>query len=107
MQLRFSPEELTLLAEILFQEGRKLRSQDSLPAKRELYAELEDKILAGNLRLGGDELEELSVLLVARKNQLSSEIARADQAAVPPDLQRQRKLLERILERVNEACVMF
>jgi hypothetical protein len=95
MQFHLEPDELKLLANVLLE-------QDPLP-----YQELLNKVLAHDLRLDADELEQAADLLAGKKRSLKDEIDRQPSTALRVDLQRQLALLERVLERVNEACVMF
>ena len=95
MQFHLEPDELNLLANVLLE-------QDPRP-----YQELMNKVLARDLRLDAGELEQAADLLAGKKRSLKDEIARQPNAALKMDLQRRLALLERVLERVNEACVMF
>jgi len=95
MQFHLETDELNLLANVLSE-------QDPGP-----YNELLNKILARDLRLDGSELEQAADLLAGKKRSLKDEIARQPDAPLKLELQRQLALLERVLERVNEACVMF
>ena len=95
MQFHLEPDERKLLADILLEQevGR--------------YNELLNKVLDRDLRFDVDELEQAAVLLADKKRSLNEEIARQPNGPMKQDLQRQLALLERVLERVNEACVMF
>ncbi len=95
MQFHLETDERNLLANVLLE-------QDPRP-----YQELLNKVLAQDLRLDGGELEQAAELLTGKKRTLKDEIARQPDAALKIDLLRQLALLERVLERVNEACVMF
>jgi len=95
MQFHLEPNELKLLANILLE-------QDPRP-----YQELLNKVLAHDLRLDADELEQAADLLAGKKLSLKDEIDRQPDATLRVDLQQKLALLERVLERVNEACVMF
>jgi hypothetical protein len=95
MQFHLEPNELKLLANVLLE-------QDPRP-----YQELLNKVLAHDLRLDADELEQAADLLAAKKLSLKDEIDRQPDAALKVDLQQKLAVLERVLERVNEACVMF
>jgi hypothetical protein len=66
-----------------------------------------NKILARDLRLDGDELQQAADLLAAKKLRLKDEIARQPDASLKLNLEQQLALLHRVLERVNEACIMF
>ena len=78
-----------------------------LPWRTGKYHELLNKVLDRDLRFDVDELEQAAVLLADKKRTLNEEIARQPNAPLKPELQRQLALLERVQERVNEACVMF
>jgi len=95
MQFHLETDELNLFANVLLE-------QDPRP-----YKELLNKVLARDLRLDGSELEQAADLLAGKKRSLKDEIARQPDAPLKLELQRQLALLERVLERVNEACVMF
>ena len=95
MQFHLETDELNLLANVLLEQDPRQ------------YNELVNKVLARDLRLDGSELEQAGELLAAKKRSLKDEIDRQPDAALKMDLQRQLALLERVLERVNEACVMF
>ncbi|MGA7559999.1 MAG: hypothetical protein WCF61_00790 [Terriglobales bacterium] len=95
MQFHLETDELNFLANVLLE-------QDPRP-----YKELLDKVMARDLRLDSGELEQAGELLAAKKRSLHAEIDRQTNAAVKTQLERELALLERVLERVNEACVMF
>lgn len=95
MQFHLETDELNLLANVLLE-------QDPRP-----YKELLDKVMARDLRLDSGELEQAGELLAGKKHSLQTEIARQPNAALKTELERKLALLQRVLERVNEACVMF
>jgi hypothetical protein len=95
MQFHLEKDELNLLANVLLE-------QDPRP-----YQELLNKILARDFRLDAGELEQAAELLAGKKRSLHDEIVRQPNTALKMDLERRLALLERVLERVNEACVMF
>ena len=95
MQFHLGPDERKLLADVfLEQEVGK-------------YNELLNKVLDRDWRFDAGELEQTADLLVGKKRRLKDEIAQQANAVLKAELQRQLALLERVLERVNEACVMF
>ncbi len=95
MQFHLEKDELKLLADLLLeQDGRQ-------------YGELLNRVLDRDLRFDSGELEQTADLLAGKKRSLKDEIARQPNAALKMELQQQLALLERVLERVNEACVMF
>ncbi len=69
--------------------------------------DLLDKVLARDLRLDSDELEQVADLLGEQKPDLNDEIARLQTSALRPKLERKLGLVERVLERVNEARAML
>ena len=95
MQLHLEKDELNLLADVLL-------AQKSPQCKGIL-----DKVMARDLRFDCDELEQTADMLAERKRRLNDEIAQQPNASLKADLHRQLALLERVLERVNEDCVMF
>ncbi len=95
MQFHLETDELKLLANVLLE-------QDPRP-----YQDLLNKVMARDLRLDADELEQAAALLAGKKRSLQDEIVRQADATLKTELQRRLALLERVLERVNEACVMF
>jgi hypothetical protein len=95
MQFHLETDELNLLANVLLEQG---------PGQ---YNELLDKVLAHDLRFDSGELEQTADLLAGKKRSLKDEIARQPNAALKAELQQKLALLERVLERVNECCVMF
>jgi hypothetical protein len=95
MQFHLETDELNLFTNVLLE-------QDPRP-----YKELLNKVLARDLRLDAGELEQAADLLAGKKRSLRDEIARQPDGPLKMDLQLQLVLLERVLERVNEACVMF
>ena len=101
MQLHLETNELNLLANILME-----RTGSATPGKV-VYNDLLEMVLAHDLRFDSDELEELSALLGAEKRRLKDEISREPGASTKADLLTKLALLERVQERVDEACVMF
>ena len=95
MQFHLETDELNLLVNVLAEQD---------PRR---YNELLNKVLAHDLRFDSGELEQSADLLAGKKRSLKDEIARQPDATLKMALQRQLELLERVLERVNEACVMF
>ena len=95
MQFHLETDELRLLADVLLGQGGRQ------------YSELLNKVAARDLRFDAGELEQTADLLAGKKRSLKDEIALEPNAALKTELQEQLALLERVLERVNEACVMF
>ena len=95
MQFHLETDELNLLANVLLEQ--ELRQ----------YKELLHKVMVRDLRFDAGELEQTAELLAGKKRSLKDEIAQQPNAALKMELQRQLALLEQVLERVNEACVMF
>lgn len=95
MQFHLEPDELNLLANVLLEED--LRT----------YDEILNKVMAHDLRFDAAELEDTAEVLTRKKNTLHVEISRQTDPAQKAQLDRRLALLNRVLERVNEACVMF
>jgi len=95
MQFHLEPLELKLLANVLLEQDPRQ------------YNELLNKVMARDLRFDGGELEQTAELLAGKKRSLQDAIARQPNAAQKTELEGQLALLERVQERVNEACVMF
>jgi len=95
MQFHLEPEELRLLANVLLEQDPRQ------------YNELLTRVLAHDLRFDSGELEQTADLLAGKKRSLQDDIARQPNAAPKTELQLELALLERVLERVKEACVMF
>ena len=95
MQFHLEAAELKLLANVLL-------AQDSPQC-----AELLNKVMAHDLRFDAIELEQTAELLADRKRTLKEEITGQQDAARKSELERELALLNRALEKVNEACVMF
>jgi hypothetical protein len=95
MQFHLETDELNLLANVLLEQGPQRNN------------ELLEKVLARDLRFDSGELEQTADLLAGKKSSLKDEIARQPNAALKMELQQKLALLERVLERVNECCVMF
>ena len=95
MQFLLEATETKLLANILLE-------QDS-----EQCFGLFSKVMSGDLRFDADELEFTAHLLAAKKEALKDEIARQQNVRGTAELEKKLALLERVKERVEEACVMF
>ena len=95
MQLHLEIDELNLLANLLIQR--------SSPQNEKLL----EMVLTRNLRFDSDELEALADLLAAERRTLKDEIAGVADAIRKGKLAGTLTVLERVLERVDEACVMI
>ena len=117
MQLHLETDELNLVADILMERIGKAtghavpsgggQSDQSIRPGPQSYDGLLDKILARDLRLDTDELDQMGELLDTQRCKLTEQIARGGNAARQTELQRRLRLLDHILERINETCVMF
>lgn len=117
MQLQLNTDELNLLADTILERVGAISARkrstpgaqanaDTEPGGR-CYDDLLNKILMGDLRLDADELEQVADLLGDRKLYLTHEIARLPNSVFLLDLDHKLRLVERILERVNEARAMI
>ena len=113
MQLHLEADELNLLANVLLERvGPRSTEQGSPGPDRSVqqgpgfFDDLLDKVLARDLRLDADELEAVVDLLTKEKLKLTRGGALLKDAAPPAESQRKLRLLERVLEKVDEACAM-
>jgi hypothetical protein len=95
MQLHLEADELNLLANIL------MKNTDAA------HDALLNMVLARNLRFDSEELEQLADLVAAEKRDLTDQIALEPDRLRKGALQTTLALLERVLEHVDEACVMI
>jgi hypothetical protein len=95
MQFHLDADELKFLADILLEQ------------KSRQCGELLNKVLRHDLRLDCTEFEQAAELLAGKMRSLQTTLAQQPEGSVKADLQKQLALLERVLEKVNEACVMF
>jgi hypothetical protein len=80
-------------------------NEDTQAARR--YDHLLDKVLARDLRLDSDELDQVTDLLGEQKSDLKDEIAPLQNSTLRLKLQQKLRLVERILERIDEARAML
>jgi len=73
----------------------------------EPFESLLQMVLARDLRFDSDELDALSDLLAAERATLKADIAKECDGVSKGRMLSSLELLERVQERVNEACVMF
>jgi len=117
MQLHLETDELDLLANVLMQRIGEMAAQAVAAGPVKLviglapdprrYDDLLDKVLARDVKFDSDELECVADLLTSQTHNLRDEIARQPSAALKTELQKKLAVLERVLERVDEACVMI
>jgi hypothetical protein len=117
MQLHLETDELDLLANVLMQRIGELAAQAALDGPPATviglapdpmrYDNLLDKVLARDLKFDSDELEYVADLLTSQKHSLQSEVACQTSVPLKAETQRKLALLERVLEHVEEACIMI
>ncbi len=117
MQLHLNADELNLLADTLLERVGAMSAQRPSAASVQgnadvgqdarCYDGLLDKVLGRDLRLDSDELEQVADLLGAQKRDLKDQITRLQDSTLHLILQSKLGLLERILQRVEEACAML
>ncbi len=117
MQFLLEIEELNLLADLLFERLSPTSDQASSPGRIQPDSDTEhqdarrcnellDRVLARDLRFDSDELEFLEGLVLGKKRSLKDEIAQQPNATLKLELQRKMAFLERLQEKVDEACAM-
>ncbi|HEX8925884.1 MAG TPA: hypothetical protein VF786_08840 [Terriglobales bacterium] len=102
MQLTFTPEEFHALVRIMLAYESEARAEKD----RRVVLPLADKIIAHDLHLGSDELEDLEVLLRSHAAHLRSVMQSTTAPGVREQLQHERDLVEHIIDKVTEACAM-
>jgi hypothetical protein len=116
MQLQFTFDQLRLLFSILEQDCRQLRDKISrvndidvklLLTNEEVAEEdLLEKIITRHLQFSSDELDELAEVLRKHGQQLRAAISATLEEAAKQDLRTKLGALERVLDKVVEACAM-
>ena len=100
MQLRLETNELNLLADLLME-----------PAGETPHSPLDDHllemVLARDLGFDSDELERLADLLLAAERRMKDEVQHEANPVRRGELKSPLELLERTLEKIDEACVMI
>lgn len=99
MQLHLETDELNLLANLL------MEREAGQP--RDQYDNLLEMVLARNLSFDSDQFERLADILAAEERKLKEEVLRQPSGQQTTGLKGRLALLERLLEKVDEACVMF
>ena len=100
MQLHLETNELNLLANVLME-------RSGTPQDQGTYNDLLEMVLAHDLRFDTDQLEQLAGLLAAEKRSLQEKVASEQDTKRKANMHSRLVLLERVQERVDEACVMF
>lgn len=103
MQLSFTPEEFQALIGIMLAYESEARTEKD----RRIVCPLADKIMAHDLHLAVDELEDLEVLLQAHATQLRNVMDSTTAPSVRAELKHERELVQHIIDRVTEACAML
>jgi hypothetical protein len=117
MQLHLDADELNLLADTLLEQVGKISAPRVSAANVEgnrgmgqaarRYDDVLDKVLARDLQLDSDELEQVADLLAQQKREVNDEIAGLQNSALRLKLQKKLGLVERVLEKVDEVRAML
>jgi hypothetical protein len=99
MQLHLETNELNLLANLLMERSA---AQSSATVD-----DLIEMVLARNLSFDTDEFERLADILAAEERTLKERVSRQPAGPQKVGMEQTLVLLERLLEKVDEACVMF
>jgi hypothetical protein len=100
MQLHLEIDELNLLANLLMEPTGEIPR----PA---VDGRLLDMVLARDLRFDSDELERLAALLFEAERRAKDDLLNEKEAACRFELKSRLALLDRVMEKVDEACVMI
>lgn len=116
MQLCLENSELDLIANILLQRESEI-STPTLPGQadlgatppkvdKEMYEEILQRVLARDTAFDSDELDQLALILEEEDAALKAQIAR-EPVATRLVLDKKRRDLSRVLEKIEEVCVML
>jgi hypothetical protein len=100
MQLHLEINELNLLANVLMERNTEGPSNAN-------YDDVLEMVLARNLNFDTDEFEQLAYVLAAGERRLKQEASHRPAGARKIEQEETLALLERLQEKVDEACVMF
>ena len=95
MKLDFNTEQLQLMADILSEQ------------KSEISGKFLDRLLARDFRFDYDELEQLTDLLNARKNEILKATEETKDPQLKLALEQKKILIEGSLERISETFAMM
>ena len=90
MQLRLTAQEFNLLADILLNEGGPVS--------------MLDQVLARNLHLGFDELDQLREILVAHVQKRGTPSESTEDAKTTQEIEYKQRVLESMIDKINEDC---
>jgi hypothetical protein len=100
MQLHLETDELSLLANLLMNRGSEV-------SRSSLDDGLLEMVLAHDLRFDSDELERVAALLATHEHSLKEALDRESNLSRKAEMQKKPAVLEHVLEKVDEACVMI
>ena len=102
MQLQLETDELDLIMNILLEREAAQTGTDF-----EMCEELLDRIVARNMEFDADELQQLADILAEYQHGLQDAVVHETKPGVKAKLQTKLEKLAHVVERVEEACVMF
>jgi uncharacterized coiled-coil protein SlyX len=102
MQLQLETDELDLVANVLLE-----REAAQAGADFEMCEELLDRVVARDMKFDSDQLQQLADILGEYQHGLQDAVARETKPGVKAKLQTKLGKLAHVVERVEEACVMF
>ena len=100
MQLHLETDKLNFLANLLMEPVRET-------AGSPLDDRLPEMVLARDLRFDSDDLEQLTALLVAAKSRMKDDVLHETSPVRRFELKCRLAPLEKMLEKVDEACAMI
>jgi hypothetical protein len=100
MQLHLETDKLNFLANLLMEPARET-------AGSPLDDRLLEMVLARDPRFDSDDLERLTALLVAAKGRMKDDVLHETSPVRRFELKCRLALLEKVLEKVDEACAMI
>ncbi len=102
MQLQLETDELDLIANVLLE-----REATQTGTEFEMCEELLDRIVARDMEFDSDELQQLADILAEYQHRLQDAVVHETKPAAKAKLQTKMEKLAHVVERVDEACVMF
>jgi hypothetical protein len=116
MQLLLTLDELQLVLDVLEQRSSELRNEIARTDRRDfkhklsdewqVLDEVENKLIRKEFQLGADELDALAAELGQYDHALMAECARTDRRDYRHSLKNKLELLQRVRDKITEACAM-
>jgi hypothetical protein len=117
MQLCLETADMDLIANILLEREREILSSftprhaepgtTTSNVNMSMCEEILERLLARDTAFDSDELDQLALILAEEERLLKARITRESAEAAKAALEKKRSDLQRVLERIEEVCVML